>query len=212
MKKTAINRRDPRVVSTRGLVLLKNSHPEIRRLKRAEHEPSIHGNKIWNSSFLVMDYLQRHRPPKGAAFMDLGCGWGQLGIYARKRLEQKVQAVDADPEVFPYLELLAEINKTPIKTRVARFEKLKTAELKGYHTIAGADICFWDELTPVLYNLIRRSLKAGVKRMIIADPGRSPFYELVERCEKKKLDIEVVERKTSTPKPFEADLLVIHNS
>ena len=211
MSKVTVSRKDPRVVSTRGLILLKNSHPEVRRLKRAEVEPSIHGNKIWNSSFLVMDYLNRHRPPKKARFMDVGCGWGQLGIYAAKRLEQKVIAVDADKDVFPYLELHAQINKEKIRTLQRRFEKLKGDDFKGIHTVAGADICFWDELTPVLFNMIKRARKAGVKRIIIADPGRDPFYELVEKCEKKGFDMDVVERRTSTPRKCSADLLVIHN-
>ena len=64
---------------------------------------------------------------------------------------------------------------TPLQ---ARFEKLTQARLADVDIVAGADICFWDELTPVLYNLIRRSLRAGVKQIIIADPGRSPFYAL----------------------------------
>ncbi len=67
-------------------------------------------------------------------------------------------------------------------TAASRFEKLTQARLADVDIVAGADICFWDELTPVLYNLIRRSLRAGVKQIIIADPGRSPFYALAENA------------------------------
>jgi hypothetical protein len=60
----------------------------------------------------------------------------------------------------------------------------------------------------VLFNLIRRSLKAGVERVLIADPGRDPFYQLAERCEK-AFNARVVERKTSTPTVALADLLIV---
>ena len=209
--KIKIARDDKRAIRTRSLVLLKPAHKEVRKLKRDAHVPSIHGHKIWNSSFLIMDYLSRNKPPKKSRFMDLGCGWGLLGIWAKKKFECKVTAVDADEDVFPYLELHANINGVSnIKTRKKRFEKLKKADLEGFHTLAGADICFWDELTPVLYKLIRRAIKAGVKRIIIADPGRDPFYQLVELCEKDKTMVaDVVERTTTRPKVAVADLLVV---
>ena len=210
MENIRIDPRDSRVIRTRGLTLLKASHPEVRKLRRRNHEPSIHGNKVWNSSFLIMDYLIRNRPPDGARFMDLGCGWGPLGIYAAKRLKQKVLAVDADPEVFPFLDLHAAINNVDIETRRLYFEKITKRHMKGFHTLAGADICFWDELTPILFNLIRRALRSGVKRIIVADPGRSPFYNLAERCEQElPADVEVIERRTSTPRRASADLLVV---
>ncbi len=72
----------------------------------------------------------------------------------------------------------------------------------------GADICFWDELTPVLFNLIRRALDQDVKRIIIADPGRSPFYDLAERCQA-RFNARVVERRTRTPRALSADLLIV---
>ena len=210
MENIRIDPRDSRVIRTRGLTLLKASHPEVRKLRRRNHEPSIHGNKVWNSSFLIMDWLMRNRPPEGARFMDLGCGWGPLSLHATRRLKQKVLAVDADPEVFPFLELHAAINGVEIETRCQRFERITQRQMKGFHTLAGADICFWDELTPVLFNLIRRALRAGVQRVVVADPGRSPFYNLAERCEQKlKADVQLVERNTHTPKRLSADLLIV---
>lgn len=202
---------DKNVIKTRGLYLLKPAHKAIRKLKKNDHEPSIHGHKIWNSSFLIMDYLSRNKPPKGSHFMDLGCGWGLLGIQMRRKYNCKVTAIDADKDVFPFLDLHAAINGVDdIKTRKARFEKLARKDLSGFHTIAGADICFWDELSPVLYKLIRRAIKAGVQRIIIADPGRSPFYDLVERCENDALmAARVIERSTDKPKVAVADLLVV---
>ena len=202
---------DKNVVRTRGLVLLKPAHKDIRRLKREALVPSIHGHKVWNSSFLIMDYLTRNKPPKGSKFMDLGCGWGLLGIQMRRKYDCKVTAVDADEDVFPYLSLHEKLNKVKgIRTQQARFEKLRKKDLQGCHTIAGADICFWDSLAPVLYKLIRKAIKVGVKRIIIADPGRSPFYKLVKKCEKdKSMKVKVVEKTTTTPKAAAADLLIV---
>ena len=208
-----IRRGEPHTVQTRGLTLLRSGHRSVRRLKR-EHEPSIHGNKVWNSSFLIMDELtrrQRH-DELGADthLMDIGCGWGPLSIFAAKRLGCRVTAVDADPDVFPYLALHAAINKVEVETLRCRFERLTKQRLADVDVITGADICFWDELTPVLFNLIRRALSQGVKKIIIADPGRSPFYELAERCEG-RFNARVVERRTQTPRSLSADLLIVES-
>ncbi|MCC1496421.1 methyltransferase [Alcanivorax sp. 1008] len=208
MSSVRIARNDTRAVHSRSIVVLKPSHPLIRKLKRDLPTPCIHGDKVWDSSWLLMDELRRNPPPKKGTLMDLGCGWGPLSVYAAKKLKQQVIAVDADDGVFPYLQLHAQLNGVEIETRQRRFEKLKRSDLDGVHTLAGADICFWDELTPVLFKLIRRSLKAGVERVIIADPGRDPFYQLAERCEK-AFNARVVERKTSKPKLALADLLIV---
>lgn len=202
-----VRRNDSRVIHTRGIDLLKAQHPEIRRLKR-QSEPSIHGNKVWNSSFVIMDHLQREGFPQGEHLMDLGCGWGPLAIYAARRFDARVTAVDADPEVFPYLHLHAGINGVDVHTRQRRFERLTKKDMSGVHTLAGADICFWTELTDVQFKLIRRAWQAGVQRIIIADPGRDPFYQLVERCNE-YFDTRLLDRRTSTPRPASADLLVI---
>lgn len=202
---------EPHTIRTRGITLLRSGHREIRRLKRANHTPSIHGNKVWNSSFLIMDHLTRQKVQADQHLLDIGCGWGPLSIFAAKRFGCAVTAVDADEDVFPYLDLHAQINKVEIQQKQARFEKLTQSMLSDVNIMAGADICFWDELTPVLFKLIRRGLKAGVKEIIIADPGRSPFYALAERCEKAGLNSRVVERRTKTPKVLSADLLIINN-
>ncbi|HCE38710.1 class I SAM-dependent methyltransferase [Alloalcanivorax profundimaris] len=208
-----IRRGEPHTVQTRGLTLLRSGHRAVRRLKR-EHEPSIHGNKVWNSSFLIMDELTRRQRAgeigPGSHLMDIGCGWGPLAIFAAKRLGCRVTAVDADADVFPYLALHAAINKVEVETLRCRFERLTKQRLNGVDVITGADICFWDELTPVLFNLIRRALGQGVKRVIIADPGRSPFYELAERCEA-RFNARVVERRTQTPRSLSADLLIVES-
>ncbi len=140
--------------------------------------------------------------------LDLGCGWGPLALSAAQRFDARVTAMDADPDVFPYLELHAALNDVDIETLQCRFERLTKKQMQGVHTLAGADVCFWDSLTPVQFNLIRRALKAGVQRIIIADPGRDPFYKLAEQC-REKFNTRLLDRRTSTPRPASADLLVV---
>ena len=43
---------------------------------------------------------------------------------------------------------------------------------------------------------------------IIADPGRSPCYDLAERCQA-RFNARVVERRTQTPRALSADLLIV---
>ena len=43
-----------------GVKILNANHKEIRRLKREGHVAELHGNKFWNSSFLIMIYLKKY--------------------------------------------------------------------------------------------------------------------------------------------------------
>ena len=208
MSGTVIRAGEPHTIRTRGITLLRSGHKEVRRLKRANHTPSIHGNKVWNSSYLIMDHLTKRKLSADEHLMDIGCGWGPLAIFAAKRFRCRVTAVDADADVFPYLDLHAAINRVQVDTLRCRFERLTKQRLADVDMITGADICFWDELTPVLFNLIRRALDQDVKRVIIADPGRSPFYDLAERCQA-RFNARVVERRTQTPRALSADLLIV---
>ena len=174
-----------------GVTILKPSHSRVRALKQ-DHEPEIHGDKFWNTSFLVMDYLQQQGLPPEPRVMEIGCGWGVAGIYCAKQHGASVIGIDADPNVFPYLHLHAEVNGVDMRTRKSRFEHLKKSHLAGHHLVLGADICFWDELVDPLYKVIRKAVKAGVQQVIVADPGRPPFDEVCERCQQ-KFDAEVKE-------------------
>jgi predicted nicotinamide N-methyase len=191
-----------------GLKILNSNHPEIRRLKRDGNVPELHGNKFWNSSFLIMNHLKRHPLPRRSRVMEIGCGWGLLGIYCAKQFDARVTGTDADRHVFPFLDLHAKANGVKIATEQARFEKLTVERLKGVDVLLGADICFWDELTPVLFNLIKRALKAGVKQIIIGDPSRSPFTLLVERCGSLG-GVTVLMRSMTSPVRASGELLVI---
>lgn len=187
------------------------SHPAIRRVKRQGVEPAIHGNKLWKSSFLLIDYLNKNRPEHSTNVLDVGCGWGISGIWCARKLNSNVTSVDADTSVFPYLEAVAELNKVKTLTLGSRFEKLGKRQLAEFDMLIAADICFWDELVKPVNNMINRAVDAGVKHIVIADPERSSFFDMAELCINKHC-AELVEWKTSNPVSARGALLVIENA
>jgi predicted nicotinamide N-methyase len=187
------------------------SHPAIRRLKRQGVYPSIHGNKLWKSSCLLIDYLNRHRPQHCRSVIDVGCGWGASGIWCARTLGSRVTSVDADPDVFPFLAETAALNGVEAEPLVSRFENLTTRRLSNYDMLIAADICFWDELVKPVYNMVNRAVKAGVKHILIADPERSTFLQMAERCVDNHC-ADLIEWKTRTPIKASGALMIIENA
>lgn len=165
-----------------GLKVYKNSHPVIRKMKREGGASRLHGNKVWKSSLLMMDYLKELPIDDGARVLELGCGWGLSGIYCAKEFGAKVTSLDADCAVFPYLECHAALNGVELRPWQNSFEKIRMRDFDAFDVVIGADICFWDELSPTLFNLIRRVKRAGDIRIVMTDPGRPPFTSMAKRA------------------------------
>jgi predicted nicotinamide N-methyase len=200
------------VVDAFDTLALTASHPDVKKLKRLDETPSIHGNKVWGSSFVIMDYLIENPIPNNKKVLDVGCGWGLTGVVLAKTYNAQVIGMDADPTVAPYLKLHAEINGVDVSFEKKRFQQVNSADFTNVHTVIGADICFWEELTKPLYKMIKRALNAGVNQIIIGDPGRQPFYDLADLCEKNFANTLSVSRRISTPKASTKNLLVIKNT
>jgi predicted nicotinamide N-methyase len=201
---------EKQIKEVRGLKLYKKKHKVIRKLLKDTSTPEIHGDKVWFSSYLIMDYLLENPPALKSRILEIGSGWGILSIYCAKVYKADVIAVDADKNVFPFLDMHAELNGTKVSSKVSRYEKLKGSLLAEQDLILGGDICFWNELIAPLYKLIKKSLKNGVETIIIADPGRSPFLKLAKKC-KKKFNAELIEVKLDDPVEEEGYLLIINN-
>jgi predicted nicotinamide N-methyase len=195
----------------RGVTMPTASHPAIRRVKKQGHEPSIHGNKLWKSSFLLIDYLNKNRPEHAGAVIDVGCGWGISGIWCAKTLGSAVTSVDADKNVYPFLNAVADINNVSTTPLVSRFEKLSKRQLAQFDMLIAADICFWDELVNPVSNMVNRAVDAGVKKIVIADPERSSFFEMAERCVDKHCG-ELLQWQSSGSVSASGALLVIENA
>ena len=164
-----------------GLTILKNSHPEIRRIRRETGYPTIHGNKFWKSTFLLMDYLSEFPPEDGARILEIGCGWGLGGVYCAKTFGARVTSLDADETVFPYLLHHAELNGVEVTPWKNRYEKVRKVDLEEFDLVIAADICFWDSMSKLLFNLVNRAVQADT-RVVMTDPGRPPFREMAEKC------------------------------
>lgn len=195
----------------RGVVMPTKSHPAIRKVKREGIYPSIHGDKLWKSSCLLIDYLKKNPPEHCESVIDVGCGWGVSGIWCAKKLGSRVTSVDADPDVFPFLQATANLNGVETEHLVSRFEKLSTKQLSKFDMLIAADICFWDELVNPVCNMVNRAVKAGVKHILIADPERSTFHEMAQRCMDKHC-ADLVDWKTSSPIKAQGAIMVIENA
>lgn len=167
-----------------GIKVLRSSHRSIRELKRI-HKPSIHGFRIWPSSWLLMDYFIRSRFSSQLNIIDIGCGWGIAGICCVKNFDSVVTCIDSDSAVFPYVHLHAGINDVRVKTIEADFSDLSCKDFKSIDVMIGSDICFWDDMVDTLKEMMIRALDSGVKTIVFADPGRPSFEMLGEYFQKK---------------------------
>jgi len=204
----AISVNNPYLIHYRGFKILRSTHPRVRKIKRTQQQHSAHGNKVWRSSFVLLDYFSTYPPKTNSKVLDIGCGWGLVGLFLAKNYGAQVTGVDIDISVKPYLELQGEINQCEIDFQQRSFESIRAAELADYQYMIGTDICFWDELTTPLFNLIKRTRRAGVEKILIADPGRPPFWDLADRCAT-QFQSEVTSKKISYPWKTEKHILVI---
>lgn len=190
-----------------GIRVLLSRHPRIRKLKR-EHTPTSHGNRLWKSSWLLMDYFKRHGLPASSRVMEIGCGWALAGIYCAKKHGAPVTGVDIDPDVFPFARLHADINGVRVSFMKKNFNNLRIRDLKGMDILIGADICFWDEMIDPLKRLFNRALRAGVGLILVADPVRSPFEELCDHFTRKGTG-EIMDWKVNRPRHIQGRFLRI---
>lgn len=193
-----------------GIDILKSTHPAIKKIKK-EYPTSIHGNKFWGSSYLLMDYFKKNPPQSSDKVLELGCGWGLASIYLNKTFGCDVTGVDADDDVFPYLELHADINHANVNFVQKRFEKISTKELSQFDIIIAADVCFWDELGVIHKNLIKRAINGDVKKIIYADPERAPFITLAQHCSEKYC-AEIITKELKKPVSARGALMIIENA
>ena len=163
-----------------GIQYLSSGHKDIRRLRKAQGVAELHGNKVWKSALVLMDYLREYPLAPGSRVLELGCGWGLSGIYCAKTFGAEVISLDADESVFPFVELHAALNNVAVHTYCERFENLSTQDLAGFDAIIGADICFWEDMVDPLEQLLDRALAAEVGRIILTDPGRPTFRSMAE--------------------------------
>lgn len=158
----------------------------------------------------MIEYLAENPLRSGMRVVDIGCGWGVLGTYCAKQFDSDMLMVDVDPNVFPLVNYHARLNNVVLDTRCAKISELDESMLSHQDIIIGSDICFWPELTTQLIALVNRAMKAGVQRILLADPGRPNFQQLAEYCQKNYL-AQLLPRQVLGRKPYSGYLLVIEN-
>ncbi len=189
-----------------GMVVRKNTHKDIRRLKKQLGVATIHGNKFWMSTSLLIDYLQVNPPKPQMKILEIGCGWGIGGIYCAKNYQCEVTLLDADATVLPYAQYHADINEVSINTLQLRYEKITKAMLGEYDMVIASDICFWDEMVKPLKLLVDRCYNSGVQRVVMTDPGRQPFRDMAIQCMEKYA---AFYENWSAPHPYNTSGLVL---
>ena len=113
--------------------------------------------------------------------------------------------------MFPFLDVVSELNGVGTTARTGRFEQLSTSELSQFDMLIAADICFWDEMVNPVFNMINRAVKAGVKHIVIADPERPTFLQMAERCMNKHC-AELIEWRCEGSIQARGAVLVIENA
>ena len=157
------------IINHCGLKILRSTHPEVRKIKRLQQGHSAHGNKVWRSSFALIDYLETYPFKAKSKVLEIGCGWGLSGLFLTKNQDVNVTGIDIDSSVQPYFELQNSINGCEVEFQERSFETLYENELNDYQYIIGSDVCFWDEMTNPLLDLLQRAIKSGVEKILIAD-------------------------------------------
>ena len=190
-----------------GTWTLTSRNRRVKNLLKA-YEAEVHGDRTWDASYLLMDYLLARPPRKRSRVLELGCGWGPGSVFCAQRFASRVTAVDRDPNVFPYLELAAELNEVRVKTLESPFEDLSRALLGRQELIIGSDICFWEELVRPLARVIGRALRNGARRVVITDPGRQPFLDLGDRLGR-RFQVDVDPWYASDPGRFEGFVMEV---
>lgn len=177
----------------------------MRRLRQHLPKHSHHGNKVWKSSALLVDYLKEFPLAQGAKVLEVGAGWGLGSLYCAKYFHADVTALDIDPSVFPVLQLQAEHNGVSITPWLQDFGQLCAQHLKPFNAIIASDICFWDESTALVLTLIQQAVELGVP-VIIADPGRPPFIDVLNQLPK---NLPYALENWSVPHPYNYSGLVL---
>lgn len=190
-----------------GIYLLTPKHRLIKALKK-RYRPSIHGHKSWGASYLLMDYLKHHGLKKGATAAEIGCGWGALSVFCARSFGARMTAIDLDQAVFPYVDVMAELNDVEVTTKKSDFGKLTGKDLGAHECLLGSDICFWDSMVEPLGKMVNRAFKAGVQRVVITDPGRPTFYEFCDNMAKRH-DVTLQEWYAIEPERFEGEVVDI---
>lgn len=158
-----------------GIKIPSSTDKEIKKIKRELNGHAMHGNKIWNSTFVLMDVLNPI-DIKGNRVLDLGCGWGVLTSFLAKK-GAVAHGMDADASVEPFFNWVAKKSKAKPKFILGN---IFSDDLPlDYDQYVVSDVCFWDDHVSLWKKLIERLNSKG-KKILMSDPGRESFWRLLD--------------------------------
>lgn len=181
MPRYEISDRELMLRSYRGTQVYMASHPTVRRNFRGRERPTEFGDKVWDMTLRMMTFLE---DVAVESVLEIGCGWGLLGIHLARTSGAKVVCSDADPKLAPIVKKHAALNSVEVSFCLKGLATLPEEAL-GAELIVGSEICYGEELRIELCALVDRAAKAGAKRFMIADPGRPDFEDLCRFCREK---------------------------
>tara|TARA_B110000037_G_scaffold221312_1_gene291785 strand:+ start:15264 stop:15983 length:720 start_codon:yes stop_codon:yes gene_type:complete len=172
----------------RGTQVYMASHPDVRACFRGKERPTEFGDKVWDMTLRLMAYLE-DKPVK--SILEIGCGWGLLGIHLARVHQAAVLCSDVDRKLEPIVLKHAELNGVDLS-----FSSIGLADLPDealdVDLIVGSEICYCEELKVELCALVERAKEAGARRFMIADPGRPDFEGLCDFC-REKFDTDLID-------------------
>ena len=161
-----------------------SSNKLIQQIKRKNDKPISHGNKIWNSSLTMIDFLSRYNLNNIKTAIDVGCGWGLVVAYLQ---QQGLDAcgIDIDQNTEPYVNVVNKLNKTDADVIYIDYMDLPKKAFDPVDLVIGCDICYWENHVDNIIDLIK---KANCT-VLIADPGRDTFWKLTKKIKGNLHDI-----------------------
>jgi len=138
-----------------------SSDKEIQQIKRKTAKPVSHGNKVWNSSFTIIDFLSRYNLQKIDTAIDVGCGWGVVLAYLQKQ-GIDCGGIDIDVNTKPYVDVVNKYNKTNVDVLYMDYKELPREVFKRIDLIIGCDICYWEQHVGNIKKLINISTDLSV--------------------------------------------------
>lgn len=164
-----------------GVKYFTGNHPEIRSHFQSGHRPKEFGNKVWATSLVLIQYLHSHSVAfNNLRVLEIGCGWGLLGVYLAKHFQCQVTCTDLDENVLPIVQKISQLNDVTLQTKRAAFSELSQEFLQNFDLMVGAEVCYSEEVAKEISKLLVRAQKAHVQQTLIADPGRPGFRECSE--------------------------------
>jgi predicted nicotinamide N-methyase len=164
-----------------GTKIYMASHPALRSNMRGVNRPKHFGDKVWGASLHLVEYLEHI---SANHVLDIGCGWGLVGIHIARTINANVTCTDLDDCLEAIVLAHATLNEVAITFSALGFNDLLQTDL-NHDLIVGSDICFSDETVKQLIELIDHAQNCKARRIIIADIGRPDFTDLVNHCQKK---------------------------